>query len=86
MKRPICRENIPQFREHALQHIRADDAYAVETFDRASGFGRLTLHPIEKRLEKTHVTQLRKQLENETTTIIHGNKLRMIEARQKIVK
>jgi len=68
MKRPICRENIPQFREHALQHIRADDAYAVETFDPAKGVIALTLHPTVEPLDKARVRQLRQQFETAVLT------------------
>ena len=86
MKCPICHKDVPKFREHALQHVRADQAYAVEVFDPSKGVARLTLYPITEPLDKVRLKQLRKQFENATTTIIHGTKLRMLEVRQKFVK
>jgi hypothetical protein len=86
MKCPLCHQNVHNLRKHALQHVRADEAYAIETFDHAKGVSQLTLHSIAKPLDRFRVEKLREQIENATTTIIHGTKLRRLEASQKIAK
>jgi hypothetical protein len=46
----------------------------------------LTLHAITEPLNRAAVKKFRKRLENSTTSIIDGRKLRMIEARGKMGK
>jgi len=86
MKCPICREKVTEFRQHALQHVRNDEAYAVEVYSHKKGSSRLTLHAITEPLNRAAVKKFRKRLENSTTSIIDGRKLRMIEARGKMGK
>ena len=86
MKCPICHGDFPQFRQHALQHIIADEAYGIEIFDRKRSTSRLTLYPILGRLSKERLKELRQQHENATTTVLHRQRLVLIEARRKSLK
>ena len=49
MKCPVCQKRVENFREHALNHIRADEAYGVETWDRATARS-WNFTPISRRL------------------------------------
>jgi hypothetical protein len=86
MRCPICDGDFPQFRQHALQHIIADEAYGIEVFDRDKGASRLTLHPILGRLSKERLKELRQQYENATTTVLHRHRLVLAESRRKSLK
>jgi len=86
MKCPICRENIPEFRRHAMQHVENGEAYGIEVYDGARGVSQLTLHATPEPLKMAAIDELRWRFENATTSIVYRRKLRMINRRQKFVK
>jgi hypothetical protein len=47
MKCPVCNKVPEDFREHALDHIRADEAYAIETWDGVKHKADFVLRPLK---------------------------------------
>jgi hypothetical protein len=82
MKCPVCEKVSENFREHALNHVRADEAYAVETWDNAKGEAKLVLHTISGPLNMNTVRSLRRML-GPSQSVIYGNRLRQIERKHK---
>jgi hypothetical protein len=78
MKCPICKKVPDDFREHALNHVRADEAYAIETWDDVKHKAKLTLHPITGPLGLTRMKSLKRML-GHSQSLIYGARLRQIE-------
>jgi hypothetical protein len=62
MKCPVCKKVPEDFREHALNHVRADEAYAIETWDHVEGEANLVLHPVKGPLTMKRTKSLTRQL------------------------
>jgi hypothetical protein len=81
MKCPICKKVPEDFREHALNHVRADEAYAIETWDHVKHEAKLALHPIAGPLELDRVKSWKATL-GARQSLIYGQRLRQIERKQ----
>lgn len=81
MKCPVCEKVSENLREHALNHVRADEAYAIETWDHAKGEAKLVLQTIAGPLNRNAIIKLRHAL-GPSQSLIYGNRLRQIESRQ----
>ncbi len=86
MKCQVCKKSVKDFREHALNHVRADEAYAVETWDPKTASATLVLYPLRSPFTVGEVTQLRKKFKTRNTRLITGTHLRMLEGRHKGAK
>jgi hypothetical protein len=82
MNCPICKEVPENFREHALRHVRADEAYAIETWDKVKHRVTLVLHVIVSPLNLNYIKSLKRML-GPSQSLIYGERLRQIERRQK---
>ena len=82
MKCPICKKTPKNFREHALNHIRANEAYAIETWGHAKHNAELVLCPVAGPLGLTRVKSLKRTL-GPQQSLIYGGRLRQIERRQR---
>jgi hypothetical protein len=85
MKCPVCKKVPENFREHALNHIRADEAYAIETWGHVKGEATLVLYPLKSSLTLKRIKSLTQQL-SPSQSLIYGQRLRQIERKQKIRK
>jgi hypothetical protein len=82
MKCPVCKKVLENFREHALNHVRADEAYAIETWDDVKQKAELALHPIVGSLNLNRLKSLKHAL-GPRQSLIYGVRLRQIEQKQK---
>jgi hypothetical protein len=82
MKCPVCKEVVENFREHALNHVRADEASAIETWDHLQGEATFVLHPLKGSLTLKRIRSLTQQLKP-NQSLIRGQRLRQIERTQK---
>jgi hypothetical protein len=82
MKCPVCNQVPEDFREHALNHVRDDEAYAIETWDHVKHEAKLTLYPIATPLDLKSVKSLKPTL-GPRQSLIYGDRLRQIERQQK---
>jgi hypothetical protein len=78
MKCPVCKKTPQDFREHALNHIRADEAHAIETWDHVKHKATLVLHTITRPLDLQTVKNLKPKL-GPRQSLIYGGRLRQIE-------
>jgi hypothetical protein len=85
MKCSVCNKTPENFREHALDHIRADEAYAIETWDGVKHKVTLVLRPIAAPLNPNRIKSLKDML-GPSQSLIYGTRLRQIERKQKIKK
>jgi hypothetical protein len=85
MKCPICDKVPKNFREHALNHVRADEAYAIETWDDLKHKPTLVLQAIAGPLNMSAIKTLRYSL-GPSQSLIYGVRLRQIERKHKIKK
>ena len=82
MKCPVCKKVPEDFREHALNHVRDDEGYAIETWDHVNGEARLDLCPIAGPLNRERVKNLKRML-GQKQSLIYGGRLRQIERKQR---
>lgn len=85
MKCPVCKKTPEDFREHAMNHVRADEAYAIETWDNVNHKPTLVLQAIAGPLHMKAIKNLRHKL-GTRDTLIYGTRLRQIERKQRIRK
>jgi hypothetical protein len=85
MKCPACNKTPENFREHALHHVRADEAYAIETWDHTEHKADLRLHAVTGPLGPNRIKELNRLL-GKRQSLIYGARLRQIERRQRIRK
>jgi hypothetical protein len=83
MKCPVCKAEVKDFFKHALNHVRDDEAYAVETWDHQTASANLALHPLPAPLGPGDVKPLQKKFNTATTRLLIGSHLRMLERRRK---
>lgn len=82
MKCPVCKKTPANFREHALNHVRADEAYAIETWNDMKHEAMLALYPITCPLDVSRVKSFKHTL-GRRQSLIYGLRLRQIERKQK---
>jgi hypothetical protein len=85
MKCPVCNEVPEDFREHAFNHVRADEAYAIETWDHLKHKPTLVLQTIAGPLNPNALRSLRHTL-GASQSLMYGVRLKQIERKQKIRK
>jgi hypothetical protein len=86
MKCPICKVSVKNFKEHAFGHVRADEAYAVETWNYKIGSAKLVLHPLAEPPGPGKIRPLQKKFDAVNTRILTRGSLRMLERRHKAAK
>jgi hypothetical protein len=81
MKCPVCKKVSENLREHALNHVRADEAYAIETWDDAKHKAKFVLHTLAGPLNLDRIKSL-KQMLGPSQSLIYGGRLRQIQRKQ----
>jgi len=86
MECPVCKRSVKDFRQHAFNHVRADEAYAVEIWDPGTASTKLVLYPLLAPLGPGETKSLLQQLDRPNTRLITSGRLRMLERRRKAAK
>jgi hypothetical protein len=76
---PVCGKSAKDFRTHVLNHVRLDEAYAVEVWNPKKFVSSLTVYPLQRPLTVGELKTLRKELNGPNRTVIYGRRLRLME-------
>jgi hypothetical protein len=84
MKCPVCKKSVENFREHAFGHVRADEAYVVETWDPQTASAKLVLYPLLAPLVRGEIKPLQKKFETPDARLLTRGRLQVLEWRRKV--